>query len=309
MSWHDCAEAECRVAAAEIDPIAIVVVPRTHDVGGFEVRRALPSRRRRMVGPFVFFDQMGPGEFRLGRGLDVRPHPHIGLATVTYLFRGEILHRDSLGTATAIRPGAVNWMTAGRGIAHSERTPPALRTGPSELFGIQAWVALPAAREETDPAFAHHPAETMPTIEAEGITARVIAGTSWGQRSPVPTASAMIYADVALTAGARLPVDAEHPERAVYVAEGEVEIGGDVHPAGELLVLRPGDAVAVTARRPSRLMLLGGEPMDGPRYVWWNFVSSSRERIEQAKADWRAGRFDAVPGEVEVIPLPDRPGP
>jgi len=309
MSWHDCAEADCRFTAADIDPIETVVVPRAHDIGGFEVRRALPSREKRLVGPFVFFDQMGPGEFLLGRGLDVRPHPHIGLATVTYLFRGEILHRDSLGTALPIQPGAVNWMTAGRGIAHSERTPPALRAGTSALFGIQAWVALPAAHEETAPSFAHHPAATMPVVEAEGVRARVIAGELWGARSPVPTLSEMIYADVAMAAGTRLPVDADHAERAIYVAEGEVEIAGDVHPAGELLVFRPGDALAVTARAETRLMLLGGEPMDGPRYLWWNFVASSKERIAQAKADWLAGRFDAVPGDAEFIPLPDRPGP
>jgi redox-sensitive bicupin YhaK (pirin superfamily) len=309
MSWHDCAEADCRFTVADIDPIETVVVPRAHDIGGFEVRRALPSREKRLVGPFVFFDQMGPGEFLLGRGLDVRPHPHIGLATVTYLFRGEILHRDSLGTALPIQPGAVNWMTAGRGIAHSERTPPELRAGTSELFGIQAWVALPAAHEETEPAFAHHPAVTMPVVEADGVRARVIAGELWGARSPVPTVSDMIYADVAMAAGARLPVDADHAERAVYIAEGEVEIAGDVHPAGELLVFRPGDALTVTARRPTRLMLLGGEPMDGPRYLWWNFVSSSKARIDQAKADWLAGRFEAVPGDTEFIPLPDRPGP
>jgi hypothetical protein len=309
MSWHDCAEADCRFTTADIDPIETVVVPRAHDIGGFEVRRALPSREKRLVGPFVFFDQMGPGEFLLGRGLDVRPHPHIGLATVTYLFRGEILHRDSLGTALPIRPGAVNWMTAGRGIAHSERTPAELRAGTSELFGIQAWVALPAAHEETAPDFVHHPAATMPVVEADGVRAQVIAGELWGARSSVPTHSDMIYADVAMAAGARLPIDAEHEERAVYVAEGEIEIAGDVHPAGELLVLRRGDALSVTARGEARLMLLGGEPMDGPRYVWWNFVSSSKARIEQAKADWLAGRFDAVPGEVEFIPLPDRQGP
>jgi hypothetical protein len=309
MSWHDCAEAHCRFTAADIDPIETVVVPRAHDIGGFEVRRALPSREKRLVGPFVFFDQMGPGEFLLGRGLDVRPHPHIGLATVTYLFRGEILHRDSLGTALPIRPGAVNWMTAGRGIAHSERTPAELRAGTSELFGIQAWVALPAAHEETAPDFAHHPAETMPVVEADGVRARVIAGELWGARSSVPTLCDMVYADVTMARGARLPIDAEHEERAVYIAEGEIEIAGDVHPAGELLVFRRGDALSVIARRETRLMLLGGEPMDGPRYLWWNFVSSSKERIEQAKADWLAGRFDAVPGEVEFIPLPDRRGP
>jgi hypothetical protein len=200
-------------------------------------------------------------------------------------------------------------MTAGRGIAHSERTPAELRAGTSELFGIQAWVALPAAHEETAPDFVHHPAATMPVVEADGVRAQVIAGELWGARSAVPTLSDMIYADVAMAAGARLPIDAEHEERAVYVAEGEIEIAGDVHPAGELLVFRRGDALSVIARRETRLMLLGGEPMDGPRYLWWNFVSSSKERIEQAKADWLAGRFDAVPGEVEFIPLPDRRGP
>ncbi len=309
MSWHDCAEADCRFTTRDIDPIETVVVPRAHDIGGFEVRRALPSRQRRLVGPFVFFDQMGPGEFLLGRGLDVRPHPHIGLATVTYLFRGAIVHRDSLGTALAIEPGAVNWMTAGRGIAHSERTPEALRTGPSELFGIQAWVALPRALEDAAPDFVHHPSETMPVVEGEGVRARVVAGELWGAASPVPTASPMIYADVEMTAGATLPLDAEHEERAIYVAEGEVTIAGAVHPAGELLVLRAGDALALGARRDSRVMVLGGEPMDGPRYLWWNFVSSSKERIEQAKADWLGGRFDVVPGDAEFIPMPDQPGP
>ena len=309
MSWHDCSEAECRFTAVDIDPIETVIVPRTHDLGGFEVRRALPSRQKRMVGPFVFFDQMGPSEFLLGRGLDVRPHPHIGLATVTYLFRGEIVHKDSLGTDLPIRPGAVNWMTAGRGIAHSERTGAEERRRGAALFGIQAWVALPRSHEEMAPDFAHHATHEMPVVEEKGLRVQVIAGTAYGVTSPVPTASTMVYADVAMEAGTHLPVDAGLPERAVYVAEGEVEIAGAVHPAGELLVFRPGDALTVVARRPARLMLLGGEPMDGPRYVWWNFVSSSRERIEQAKRDWQAGRFDAVPGEVEFIPLPDQPGP
>jgi redox-sensitive bicupin YhaK (pirin superfamily) len=309
MSWHECPQAETRTLEAPADPVEQVLVPRSRDLGGFEVRRALPSGRRRMVGPFVFFDQMGPSLLQAGTGLDVRPHPHIGLATVTYLFRGEILHRDSLGTVQAIRPGAVNWMTAGRGIVHSERTPPELRAAASGLFGIQAWVALPAAAEDTVPAFAHHAADTLPLIEADGVRLRLIAGEIFGHRSPVRTFSETLYADAELAAGAVLPFDAAHEERAIYVAEGEIEIAGRVHPRGQLLVLRPGDALSLFAGQPARLLLLGGETMDGPRHIWWNFVSSRRERIEQAKADWQAGRFEPVPGDSESIPLPLIPGP
>jgi hypothetical protein len=306
MSWHQCDEALCRVREEEISPVETVIVPRARDLGGFEVRRALPSSRRQMVGPFIFFDQMGPSEFLLGEGIDVRPHPHIGLATVTYLFRGEIMHRDSLGTALPIRPGAVNWMTAGHGIAHSERSSPGERARGARLFGIQSWVALPARVEETDPAFAHHEQASLPLIDGEGKRIRLIAGTLFGERSPVPTFSEMFYADALLDAGAQLPLDAGHEERGIYVAEGRIAIAGDEFEAGQLLVFRPGDAITVIARATSRLMLLGGEPMDGPRHIWWNFVSSRKERIEQAKADWKAGRFDAVPGEIEFIPLPDR---
>jgi hypothetical protein len=306
MSWHDCSEAECRFSAAEIDPIRTIVVPRTSDIGNFEVRRALPSREVRMVGPFVFFDQMGPGEFLTDQGLDVRPHPHIGLATVTYLFGGRVMHRDSLGTALPIEPGAMNLMTAGRGIAHSERTPADDRAAPSRLFGIQAWVALPAAMEECAPAFSHHAAESLPVVAADGARVRVIAGEAYGVASPVPTASETLYADVALERGARLPLDAVHEERAVYLVEGQLAIAGDRHNAGRLLVLRPGDRLTVEALTPCRFMLLGGAAMDGPRHIWWNFVSSRRERIEAAKADWKAGRFAAVPGDAEFIPLPER---
>jgi len=259
-----------------------------------------------MVGPFVFLDQMGPAEFLIGHGLDVRPHPHIGLATVTYLFEGEIMHRDSLGTVQAIRPGAVNWMTAGSGIAHSERTAPELRTQGFNLFGIQAWVALPSNAEETAPAFVHHPAAKLPIIQAEGKTVRVIAGSLYGQASPVETPTATFYADAALEAGARIPLPAEHEERAVYVAQGKIDIAGDSFEEGQLLVFRPGDEITITALEAARVMLLGGEPMDGPRHIWWNFVSSSQERIEQAKADWKAGRFGAVPDDNEFIPLPER---
>ena len=302
MSWQPAADPQCEEALRQIET---VVVPRARDIGGFEVRRALPSASRRMVGPFVFFDQMGPAEFLVGNGLDVRPHPHIGLSTVTYLFEGEIFHRDSLGTAQAIRPGDVNWMTAGSGIAHSERTSPAARATGQTLFGIQAWVALPQTAEETAPAFAHYDRAALPRIDGEGKQVRLIAGSLFGERSPVATSSETVYADARLDAGAGLPFSADHEERAVYVAGGEIETGGDVFPAGQLLVFRPGDAVSIKAREPSRLLLLGGEAIDGPRYIWWNFVSSSRDRIEQAKADWKAGKFDPVPGDDEFIPLPE----
>ena len=287
-----------------------VVLTRVRDlVDGFKVRRVLPSARRRMVGPFIFLDQMGPEILSAGRGLDVAPHPHIGLATVTYLFTGEILHRDSLGTVQAIRPGEVNWMTAGSGIAHSERTPPPLRATGSNLFGIQSWVALPRGVEETEPAFAHHDAAELPVVEGEGKRVRLITGSLYGARSPVRTLSKMFYADVELEAGARLPVPTEHEERAAYVVEGAVTLSSDggIFEAGQLLVFKPGAEMTLEAHGPSpaRLMLLGGEPMDGRRHIWWNFVSSSSERIEQAKEDWKAGRFAPVPEETEFIPLPE----
>jgi redox-sensitive bicupin YhaK (pirin superfamily) len=294
-------------ATADMAP-ETVIVPRSRDIGGFEVRRALPSVQRRMVGPFVFFDQMGPAGFAPGKGLDVRPHPHIGLATVTYIFEGEILHRDSLGSVQSIRPGDVNWMTAGRGIAHSERTAPELRTG-TELFGIQSWVALPKRDEETEPAFVHHPRASLPVTEGEGVSLRLVAGAGFGLRSPVRVFSDMFYAAAALKPDARMTLPAQYEERAIYVALGEIEIAGQRFPAGQLLVFRPGDVIDLRALSHSSLMLLGGEPMDGPRHIWWNFVSSSKERIEQAKADWKAGRFGAVPGDTEFIPLPEEPPP
>ncbi len=282
-----------------------IVVPRTRDLGGgFEVRRVLPAIERRMVGPFVFFDQMGPTILRRGDGLDVRPHPHIGLATVTYLFAGAVLHRDSLGTVQEIEPGAVNWMTAGSGIVHSERTPPDLRAAGSDLFGIQLWVGLPKEKEETAPGFVHRGAAELPLLEGEGVRLRVILGEAYGATAPVPVFSAMFYADALLDPGARLVLPAGYAERAVYVAEGRIELAGDVFEAGRLLVFRAGDGIAAKSLGPARLLLLGGEPMDGPRHLWWNFVSSNQERIERAKADWQAGRFAPVPGETELIPLP-----
>lgn len=282
-----------------------VVVPRTSDLGGFEVARALPTRARRAVGPFVFLDQIGPSTLPAGNGIDVRPHPHIGLATVTYLFEGEIMHRDSLGCVQAIRPGEVNWMTAGCGIVHSERTPDALRASGGPLSGMQAWVALPREHEETAPAFVHHDDTTLPVIEDDGLWLRLIAGELMEQRSPVTTLSETLYADVRLAAGARLPVPDSCEERALYLFSGRVTVDGEAFEPGRLLVLRPGTRVEVAARDPARLMLLGGAPLDGPRTIWWNFVSSRRDRIEQAKADWKAGRFDPVPGETEFIPLPE----
>ncbi|HZY12394.1 MAG TPA: pirin family protein [Beijerinckiaceae bacterium] len=288
------------------DAIEMIIVPRARDLGGFEVRRALPSARRQMVGPFIFFDQMGPAEFITGQGIDVRPHPHINLATVTYLFEGEIMHRDSLGTEQPIRPGAVNWMSAGRGIVHSERTAPELKSRGQKLFGIQSWVALPRAAEESAPDFAHHDAQALPFIEDRDKSVRLIVGSAFGKTSPVRTQSQMIYADIALEPGASVPIDAAHEERGLYLVSGNVEIAGDRFGAGQLLVLRPGDPISVKAATPARFLLLGGAPMDGPRYIWWNFVSSRKERIEQAKAEWKSGRFDTVPGDAEeFIPLPE----
>jgi redox-sensitive bicupin YhaK (pirin superfamily) len=296
-------------AGASID---VVVVPRTRDLGdGFEVRRALPTVERRMVGPFVFLDQMGPARFAAGHGLDVRPHPHIGLATLTYLYDGEILHRDSLGVVQPIRPGAVNWMTAGRGIVHSERTAPELRAAASTLEGLQLWVALPRRDEECEPSFVHHPADTLPELDGDGVCARIVAGESFGRRSPVATRSPLVFVDLVLQPGARVDIPALHAEQALYVVDGRLDLGADgMHEGGRLLVLKPGAIVTLrgAASGPTRCVLLGGEPMDGPRYLAWNFVASSAERIEQAKADWQAGRFAAVPGETEFIPLPALPG-
>ena len=299
-----------------------VIVPRARDIGAFEVRRALPSAQKQMVGPFIFFDQMGPAEFLLGHGVDVRPHPHIGLATVTYLFEGEVWHRDSLGTSAPIRPGEVNLMSAGRGIVHSERETSAANlvtegqglaqaTGETEggvkkrLFGIQAWAALPKSHEEQAPAFAHHGSGDLPRIAGEGKRVRIVMGSAYGATSPVVYPHDSLFAEAVLAPGAVLPFDPDYDERAIYVASGEIDIAGDKFAEGRLLVFKPGDRISVLAIVQSRLILLGGEPMDGPRHIWWNFVSSSTERIEQAKEEWRTGRFALVPGdEKEIMPLP-----
>jgi redox-sensitive bicupin YhaK (pirin superfamily) len=261
-----------------------------------------------MVGPFIFFDQMGPGEFLTGKGLDVRPHPHIGLSTVTYLFDGAIQHRDSLGSDQSIVPGDVNWMTAGRGITHSERTASLARVHANRLFGIQSWVALPRQHEEAQPSFVHHAADTLPVIEDGGVKLRLIAGKGWGLGAPVVTPTELFYADAVLQPAAKLAMPDDHEERAAYIVQGAAEVGGVGFEAGRMLLFRAGDRVALRAGpNGARLLLLGGAAMDGPRYLFWNFVSSSRERIEQAKADWVAGRFATVPNDdKEFIPLPER---
>lgn len=281
------------------------IVPRVRDLGdGFNVRRALPDAKRRAVGPFVFFDQMGPVKLAAGGGLDVRPHPHIGLATVTYLLEGEILHRDSLGTVQPIRPGEVNWMIAGRGIVHSERTPAELRAFGPRLSGVQTWVALPREEEECEPAFSHH--AQLPVVEDGGVTLRLILGDLLGLASPVPILSPTLYADIGIQATRRFAVPAKHEERALYILEGDIAVGPQSFAAGDMVVLTPGSEVIVEARTATRMLLFGGASLDGPRHVWWNFVSSHPARIKQAADDWRAGRFPDVPDDAERIPLPDR---
>ena len=285
--------------------IESIIKPQERDLGGFSVHRVLPAGPRKMVGPFIFFDALGPATFAPGTGVDVRPHPHIGLATVTWLFEGELLHRDNLGFTQLIRPGEVNWMTAGRGIAHSERTPPENRARPSRLHGIQSWVALPRHAEEAAPEFHHHGAGELPALNGNGVHLRVIAGTLLGLTSPVRTFSPMGYGVLELARDARCVLPPEHEERAVYLVDGELEIDGEALPAGSLATLLPGRPVELRASSTARCMVLGGEQADGPRHIWWNFVSSSAERLERARQDWKLGRFAAVPGETEVIPLPD----
>jgi redox-sensitive bicupin YhaK (pirin superfamily) len=290
----------------ETPAIATVIDARPRDLGGFAVGRVLPAAACRHVGPFVFFDHMGPADFAPGRGIDVRPHPHIGLATVTYLFEGEIVHRDNLGSHQPIRPGDVNWMIAGKGIAHSERTGPELRRAGSRQHGLQLWVGLPLAREETEPEFQHHPAETLPLLETAGARIRVLAGSAYRETSPVKTCSPLFYADVAMPAGSELPVPSEHEERAAYVVDGAIVCGNEHAERGRMLVFAKGAEIALRAATDARIALLGGAPLDGERHIWWNFVSSSKARIEQAKRDWKEGRFPRVPGdEAEFIPLPE----
>ncbi len=285
-----------------------MITPTSHDLGAFTVRRTLPSRLRTMVGPFIFVDQFGPAHFDIGTGMDVRPHPHINLSTVTYLFDGAIEHRDSLGTRATIRPGALNLMTAGRGIVHSEHTPAAERASGSPISGMQTWLALPDGKEEIDPAFEHVAADALPVVEGDGVSATVIMGDLWGASSPVTQHAATIYADIVMTAGSSLPIGAEADERAILVASGTARLDGQPLDPYSLYVLQPGQPMTLTADTDARIMLLGGEAFPTPRHVWWNFVSSDRERINQAKADWKAGVFSKVAGdEAEWIPIPDVP--
>ena len=305
MSWfnnHDPIPGDPQSCAALED----IIVPRARDLGGFEVRRALPSPRRQMVGPLIFFDQMGPAQFIAGQGIDVRPHPHIGLATVTYLFEGQIFHRDSLGSEVAINPGAVNLMTAGRGIVHSERTAPELRASGQRLFGIQSWMALPKSHEEDQPGFVHFDAAQLPRIEDNGQRVRLVLGSLYGETSPAKFPAECFYAEAMLAPGSVLPLDPTHDERAIYLASGRIDIAGQSFEGSQLLTFRPGDRISILAESNARLILLGGDPMDGPRHIWWNFVSSSKDRIDQAKDEWRKRRFDIVPGDAEeFIPLPE----
>lgn len=311
MSWNPALDPHCPTGD-EVDSIETLIVPRARDLGGFEVRRALPAPKRQMVGPFIFFDQMGPAEFLPSRGLDVRPHPHIGLATISYLYRGRMHHRDSLGTDQWIEPGAVNWMVAGHGITHSERTDDATQKDPMPFFGIQTWVALPKDHEDRAPEFVHAAPFELPILDGEGKQVRLILGSAYGETAPVKTASEMFYADVVLQPGAGIPLPDNHEDRGVYVTEGSVTVAGETYQSGQMMVFRPGDAVSLHAGETgARLMLLGGATMEGPRYIWWNFVASSKERIEEAKEawrreDWKDGRFQLPPGdEDEFIPLPN----
>jgi redox-sensitive bicupin YhaK (pirin superfamily) len=289
-------------------PFLQTIAPATHDLGGFKVHRTLPSRSRTMVGPFIFFDQMGPATFLAGEGIDVRPHPHINLATVTYLFEGSIDHRDSLGTFATIEPGAVNLMTAGAGIVHSERSGPGVRAAGGALSGIQTWLALPDGKEEIDPAFEHVAREDLPLIEDSCVAARLIMGALWGRTSPVTCHAETIYADILLGRGGSIPIDSAADERALYLTTGEATLEGMPLEPMTLTLLRPGIATTLRSKAGGRVMLCGGEAFATPRHVWWNFVSSSRDRINQAKDDWRAGRFPLVPGDAdEFIPLPEAP--
>ena len=284
---------------------------KTHYLGdGFFVTRMLPDINRRSVGPFIFFDYFGPVDFPPGKGVDVRPHPHIGLATITYLFEGSQMHRDTLGSAQEIMPGDVNWMTAGRGIAHSERTTPQMRAAGHRLHGIQAWVGLPAEHEEAPPLFQHYDALDLPQMDVQDVKLRLMVGNGFGLSSPVKTHSPIFYADARFAGSGALTFDTEHEERAAFVTEGEVQVGPDIIPAGRMVVLEKDDLCSLFAHGPARAILFGGAPLDGPRHLWWNFVSSSKERIERAKQEWKDGKFGTIPGDdQEFIPLPEEKKP
>jgi redox-sensitive bicupin YhaK (pirin superfamily) len=311
MSWNPALDPDIPVGDA-VDAIETVIIPRARDLGGFEVRRALPSTQRQMVGPFIFFDHFGPAEFLTGRGVDVRPHPHIGLGTVTYLMQGKLHHRDSLGSDQWIEPGAVNWMLAGRGITHSERMDDP-KAFPQTLLGLQTWLALPEKHEEDPADFIHASSDTLPVLEGEGKRLRLILGEAWGARAPVPLVNEVFYADAMLEPGASLPLPDNHEDRGAFILQGEISVGGQLFEAGRMLVFRPGDRISVRAGESgARIMLLGGATMEGPRHIWWNFVASSRDKIDAAKEAWRAGdwahgRFQLPPNDAEeFIPAPER---
>lgn len=316
MSWNPTHSPECPNASGALETL---IIPRARDLGGFEVRRALPSPQRQMVGPFIFFDQMGPAEFITEGGIDVRPHPHIGLGTVTYLYQGEFEHRDSLGTHQMIYPGEVNWMVAGRGVTHSERTSVQTRATRHKLFGVQTWIALPETHEEMAPDFEHHKSAALPLIQDKGVTARLILGTAYGATSHVTMYSDTFYLDVTLAPNAAFPLPDNHEDRGIYVTEGTISVAGDVFEAGRMMVFRPGDTISARAgAMGARLMLLGGATMNEGRYIWWNFVSSRKDRIEQAKeawkaADWQKGPFRLPPGDsddfIPISPELDRTRP
>ena len=310
MSWNPALEPGCPDLVSP-DSIETLIIPRARDLGGFEVMRALPAPKRQMVGPFIFFDQIGPAEMLTAQGIDIRPHPHIGLGTVTYLYQGDFHHRDSIGTDQVILPGAVNWMVAGRGVTHSERTSSAGRAGPHGLWGVQTWIALPENHEDMAPVFEHHGKGDLPMLQDGGVTARLVLGDAYGAKAPATMYSETFYLDVTMAPGARFPLPDNHEDRGLYVIGGEVSIAGQAFAAGRMMVFRPGDPITVAAGpQGARLLALGGATLNGPRHIWWNFVASSRERIEQAKADWRAARwgeglFTLPPSDdAEYIPLP-----
>ena len=304
MSYFEAQAPECQTKTCPKD-VDMVLIPRTVDLGGFDVRRVLPARERRMVGPFVFWDQFGRSEFLTGTGIDVRPHPHIGIATLTYLFEGSILHRDNLGSAQVITPGDVNLMVAGSGIAHSERTGQDVRKHPHTLFGLQIWLALPGDKQEIDPSFHHHTVDSLPIVEADGITMRIVTGKFHGVKSAVNTVSDNVFVDVQMQPGSTLSFPAEAEERAIHIVSGNITVGKQSYQDAHMLILQPGHPITIRADDSARVILLGGAALDGPRHLWWNFVSTSKERIEQAKQDWLNGRFAKIPGdEEEFIPLP-----
>ncbi|WP_141736166.1 pirin family protein [Oligoflexus tunisiensis] len=305
MSWMPSREPQCHSLSAD-DGLDMVIQPRARDLSGLAVARLLPAIERKMVGPFIFFDHMLAQEFAPGQGIDVRPHPHIALATVTYLFEGELVHRDSLGTEQVIRPGAINWMTAGRGIVHSERTDSQKRQGGERFHGIQVWVALPLEHEETEPFFHHHAQKELPVVEGPGYTARVLIGGAFGQTSPVRIFSPMFYVDVEAQAGSSVELPHDYEERALYLVSGSVRYGNQLFEQPQLGIFKKDHSIRLHIQSDARFILLGGAPLDGPRFIWWNFISSSKDRIEQAKLDWKEGRFPKVPTDsVEFIPLPD----